>query len=87
MNSKKMKKINHRSIEIFTEWLADQLPSSEIEKITKKNIQDFIPKQQYYYDRGSRLSKASPKGIRKKIKKHVRLGVAIKDVNRNMVDV
>lgn len=87
MNSKTMKKINHRSIEIFIEWLGDQLSPEEAEKITKENIENFIPKQQYYHDRGSRLSKASPKGIKQKIKKYVRLGVEVEDVDRSMVGV
>ena len=38
MNSKTMKKINHRSIEIFIEWLGDQLSPEEAKKITKENF-------------------------------------------------
>jgi|TARA_R110000744_G_scaffold211081_1_gene330199 hypothetical protein len=85
MNAKLIKKINHRAIEIFIEWLRDQISEKEGAKINRSNVKDFIPKQQYYYNKGYRLSAASPKGIRKKIKKKIKRGAVLSDMTKETV--
>ena len=43
MNTKFIKKINHKALEIFMEWLKEQISKKESDKINKNNIASFIP--------------------------------------------
>ena len=50
MNTKIIKKINHKALEIFMAWLKEQISQKESDKININNITSFIPHQQYYYN-------------------------------------
>ena len=54
-------------------------------RLTAVNVKDFIPKQQYHYNKGYRLSAASPRGIRKKIKKKIKKGAVLSDMTKETV--
>jgi hypothetical protein len=85
MNTKFIKKINHKALEIFMEWLKEQLSEKESDKINKNNIASFIPSQQYYYNKGARLSPTSPRGIRKRIKKELKRGAVLEDMTKEYI--
>ena len=85
MNTKIIKKINHKALEIFMAWLKEQISQKESDKININNIASFIPHQQYYYNKGARLSPTSPRGIRKRIKKEMKRGAVLEDMTKEYI--
>jgi len=69
MNSKKMSKIRNKAKHILVEWLRSLLSKEEGEKITFKNVFNFIPNKTHYYQGSTiKLQPWSFKWIVKKLK-------------------
>tara|TARA_R110000782_G_scaffold164120_7_gene256119 strand:+ start:404 stop:712 length:309 start_codon:yes stop_codon:yes gene_type:complete len=69
MNSKKMSKIRNKAKHILVEWLMSLLSKEEGEKITFKNVFNFIPDKTHYYQGSTiKLQPWSFKWIVKKLK-------------------
>lgn len=69
MNTKKMSNIRNKAKAILVEWLQSLLNKEEANKITVKNVFDFIPNQTHYWqDTTLRLQPWSYKWIVKKLK-------------------
>lgn len=69
MNSKKMKLIRYKAKHILVKWLKSLLSKEEGEKITFKNVFNFIPNKTHYYQGSTfKLQPWSFKWIVKKLK-------------------
>jgi|TARA_R110000824_G_scaffold5315_1_gene24688 hypothetical protein len=69
MNAKQMKYIRRKAKHILVEWLRSLLSKEEGEKITFKNVFNFIPDKTHYYQGSTiKLQPWSFKWIVKKLK-------------------
>jgi hypothetical protein len=82
MNSKICKRISRQTDLVLLEWLKTLVPEEEHVKVNINNIHDYIPNSTYFYtQRTLRLNFYSPKWVRKAIKKLVKLGSIVEDMN------
>ena len=71
MSQKTNKELRRKVKQIQVEWMHTLLPKEEADKITIKNIEEVLPKQQYYVsDRTMYLSFMNTKWVLKYLKKY-----------------
>lgn len=82
MNPKICKRISRQTDVVLYQWLKTLVSEEEQTKISISNIREFIPKSTYFYNqRTLRLNFYSPKWVRKTIKKLVKLGSVVEEIN------
>lgn len=50
MNSKTMKLIRKKSLDILTDWMHTLVPEEDQNKITPANVENFLSQQEYIYN-------------------------------------
>jgi|TARA_R100000781_G_scaffold31286_1_gene22748 hypothetical protein len=71
MSQKTNRELRRKVKQIQVEWMHTLLPKEEADKITIKNIEEVLPKQQYYVsDRTMYLSFMNTKWVLKYLKKY-----------------
>ena len=71
MSQKTNKELRRKVKQIQVEWMHTLLPKEEADKITIKNIEEVLPKQQYYVsNRTMYLSFMNTKWVLKYLKKY-----------------
>tara|TARA_R100001369_G_scaffold3533_1_gene10910 strand:+ start:175 stop:459 length:285 start_codon:yes stop_codon:yes gene_type:complete len=82
MNPQICKRISRQTDVVLLEWLKTLVSKEEQTKVNISNIRDFIPTSSYFYvGRTLRLNFYSPKWVRKTIKKLVKLGSVVEEIN------
>ena len=71
MSEKRARELRRKVKQIQVEWMHTLLPKEEADKITIKNIEEVLPKQQYYVsNRTMYLSFMNTKWVLKYLKKY-----------------
>jgi|TARA_R110000803_G_C11733351_1_gene289965 hypothetical protein len=87
MNPSICKRISRQTDVVLCQWLKTLVTEEEQSKINTSNVRDFIPPSAYFYiGRTLRLNFYSPKWVRKTIKKLVKLGHTVEDVNMELLE-
>jgi len=81
------KRISRQTDLVLLEWLKTLVPEEEHIKLNINNIHEYIPKSTYFYtQRTLRLNFYSPKWVRKTIKKLVKLGHVVEEINMEQLE-
>lgn len=87
MNPQLCKRISRQTDVVLYQWLKTLVSPEEESKISVDNIRDFIPPSSYFYvGRTLRLNFYSPKWVRKTIKKLVKLGHVVEEINMEQLE-
>ncbi len=87
MSPKICKRISRQTDKVLVEWLKTLIPEEDHSKLDTSNIYQYLPPSDYFYtNKTLRLSFYSPKWVRKNIKKLVKLGHVIEDINMGLLE-
>ena len=85
MNSKTMKRVRAKSLEILCSWLHTLVPDEERVKINVSNVDQFLAQQEYIYSNKTLyLSIYTKKWVVVVLKKMIKDGYAIDDIDYNI---
>lgn len=81
------KRISRQTDIVLCQWLKTLVTEEEQSKISISNVREFIPPSSYFYaGRTLRLNFYSPKWVRKTIKKLVKLGHVVEEINMEQLE-
>ncbi len=82
MNRKTYKKVSKHADALLLDWVRSLVPDEEKEKISSKNMDDFLPAKDYFStDKGNRISFYTKKWTVKIIKQLVQEGYDINQIS------
>ena len=85
MNSKTMKRVRAKSLEILCSWLHTLVPDEERVKINVSNVDQFLAQQEYIYSNKTLyLSIYTKKWVVVVLKKMIKDGYVIDDIDYNI---
>jgi len=85
LNSKVMKRVRSKSLEILCNWLHTLVPDEEKNKININNVEQFLAQQEYIYsDKTLYLSIYTKRWVVAVLKKMIKDGYKIDDIDFNI---
>ena len=82
MNSKTMKKIRHKSLDILSGWVKTLVSEDEKSKVNRDNVEQFLAQQEYIYKHKTLyLSVYSKRWVISVLKKMVSKGVPLESID------